>query len=330
MKLDWQRHYRKEIAMLGVVGADVLLGIGGAIPTLSNVMPIREVTIRNADWEYINASKALYQDFPTEIPVEWVSNTIMDCDFTNLNAGNMDFVSDKIIKLNVQRKRTDYGTGEWQTLFEIPIEDQGELTFTVRDFTNVNGATYVYRLVPIVLKDGIEMESIGSESTSVKSNFYGVFIADKDSFVRLNEGVRYDGIQTNQITGVHQTLGNRYPIIVANSKVGYQTGGLTGTIVNDGYGMLDPETKLYTQYDDNGAVERRNEINEFLINKKPKLIKDEAGNMWLVVITDAINYSFMDWSQSLADVSISWTEIGNPMSDSDLKRTGILGGATIG
>lgn len=316
--------------MFGVLGMDVLLGIGGAFPTLSDVIPIKEVTIRNADWEYINASKVPYDDYPVEIPVEWVSNTIMDCDFNNLNAGNLEFISDKIIRLNIQRKRTDYTFGEWQTLFEIPIEDQSHLNFTVRDITNVNGAKYVYRIIPIMLSNGIEIEGLGSESAEVNSTFYGVIISDRDSFIRLGSGVSYDGVQTIKVKGVHQTLGKEYPIIVANSKTSYHTGGLTGKIVNDGYGTKDINTGRYIGFDDIATVQRRNEIDEFLSNDNAKLIKDEFGNMWLVVITDNINYTFAEWSQSLSDVSISWTEVGNPNSSEDLKRTGILGGVQIG
>lgn len=313
--------------MIGIVGQSILLGVDGAIPTMANVLPIQEVTLRNADFSYLHVTKNLLNSLPTSIPMSWVSSTIMDATFNNLNAGNLDFLSDNINKLIVQRSRTDSGDGSWVTLFEIPIENQSELSFTVNDFTNISGATYVYKIVPILNQSGVEVEGVGSISEEVESLFDGVFICTSDDFVKLYAGVKYNDMQAVQITGVHQTLNNKYPIIVSNSKIGYHTGGLSGTILNKDYGEIDVESGTRIQLDSKKMVQRRKEVEDFINNKHPKILKDSDGNAWLVIFTDNINYSFFnDWGKSLGDMSMSWTEIGNPEDERDLRRTGFVGG----
>lgn len=313
--------------MIGIVGQSILLGVDGAIPTMANVLPIQEVTLRNADFSYLHVTKNLLNSLPTSIPMSWVSSTIMDATFNNLNAGNLDFLSDNINKLIVQRSRTDSGDGSWVTLFEIPIENQSELNFTVNDFTNISGATYVYKIVPILNQSGVEVEGVGSISEEVESLFDGVFICTSDDFIKLYAGVKYNDMQAVQITGVHQTLNNKYPIIVSNSKVGYHTGGLSGTILNKDYGEIDAESGTRIQLDSKKIVQRRKEVEDFINSKHPKILKDSDGNAWLVIFTDNINYSFFnDWGKSLGDMSMSWTEIGNPEDERDLRRTGFVGG----
>lgn len=316
--------------MIGVVGKGVLLGIDGAIPSMANVLPVRRVTLRNADFDYLNVTRNILNDLPTSIPVEWASSTIMNSDFNSLNAGNLEFLSDAISRLVVQRSRTDGADNSWITLFEIPIENQSELSFVVNDFTNVSGATYVYRIVPILEQDGIEVEGIGSESEEVESVFDGVFICDTESFVKLYAGVQYGTMETTQITGVHQTLNNKYPIIVTNSKTGYKTGSVSGTILNKDYGEINPETNTPFNLDSKKIIQRRKEIEDFITNKKPKILKDMDGNCWMVIFTDNVGYEFFNaWGKSLGNMSMSWTEVGNPESERDLRRTGLIGGAVV-
>lgn len=313
--------------MIGVVGKSVLLGVDGAISTMTNVLPIQKVTLKNADFGYINVTRNLLNDFPTSIPVDWTSATIMNSNFNSLNAGNLEFLSNNISKLLVQRSRTDSGDGSWITLFEIPVANQTELSFVVNDFSNISHATYIYRIVPILIQDDIEVEGVGSETEEIESLFNGVFICDSNDFIRLYEGVEYGQMQTTQITGVHQTLGNKYPIIVANSKVKYHSGSISGTIVNKDYGQIDFNTGNKIDLDEKKIIQRRKEVEEFLNDNKPKILKDEAGNCWLCLFTSDISYNFFNaWGKSLGTMSTSWTEIGDAEVEKDLRRTGIIGG----
>ena len=321
--------------MVGILGQSVLLGADAIVPMLNNVSPLQIVELRNGNFDYINITKNLLSDLPTSIPVEWSSNTIMNCTFDNLQAGNLEYLSDNINRILVKRKRTDepYNESTWTTLFEIPVYDQSNLNFVVNDFTNVYGATYVYQLVPVIIQEQggiqIEVEGLGQDSEEIESLFGGVFICDSETFVRLYAGVSYGDMQTTQITGIHQTLSGKYPIIVANSNVNYHSGSVSGTILNENYEQISDDSSNRVGLDRIKIVKARKEVDEFLTNKKPKILKDDNGNIWLVIFVDNVNYSwYNEWGRGLGDISASWVEIGDATSVTDLYRTNILGGTS--
>ena len=318
--------------MIGFAGQSVLLGIDSIMSMGNKTYPINTVRLSNGVFNYLNAIRGVYDDYPVSIPVDWVGTTIMNCEFDSLNAGNLEYAVDNISKIRIQRKRIDppYDEALWTTLFEVPIVDQNNLNFTFNDFTNINGAIYQYQLVPVAMQEqgGIEIEvdGIGQPSEEVLSKFDGVFICDSETFIKLYAGVEYGSIQTTHLTGVHQTLGGKYPIIVANSNVNYHTGSISGTILNKDYGNRN-EDGTYVSLDRKKIVEARQELDAFLTKKTPKIIKDSNGNAWLVMFTDNIDYSFFnEWGQGLGKMSANWTEIGDALSLEDLERTGIING----
>lgn len=318
--------------MIGVMGQSVLLGVDSIMPMQNNLYPVNTFSLRNGIFTYFNAIKDLRMDYPISIPVEWVGNTIMDCTFNTLNAGNMEYAADNISKILIQRKRVDppYNEAVWTTLFEVPITNQQNLNFLFKDFTNVYGAQYQYQLTPVAVQEQggieIEIEGTGQPSIEVLSDFDGVFICDTESFIKLYAGVEYGSMESVQINGVHQTLGGKYPIIVTNSNVNYHTGSITGTILNKDYGQRN-EDGTYVQFNRQKIVQARQELDELITSKNPKIIKDDNGNIWLVIFTDGVNYSFFnEWGRGLGKMSANWTEIGDATSGKDLKRTGVISG----
>lgn len=316
--------------MLGIMGQSILLGADAIMLEKKVVHPINVVRLSSGIFDYFNAIRNARADFPISIPVEWAGNTIMNCTFNSLNAGNIEYAFENISKILIQRKRLDapYNESKWTTLIEVPIYTQENLNFSFKDFSNVNGATYIYQLVPVSvqIQDGIEIEveGVGEPSEEVESKFDGVFICDSESFVKLYAGVEYGSMQTVQINGVHQTLGGKYPIIVTNSNVNYHTGSISGTILNKDYGNRNDDG-TYESFNRKKIIEARQELDAFLTNKTPKLIKDDNGNMWLVIFTDNVDYSFFNqWGRGLGQMSASWTEIGDASSGADLKRVGIF------
>lgn len=316
--------------MIGFAGQSVLLGIDSIMSMQNIIYPINTVRLSNGVFNYVNAIRGVYEDYPVSIPVEWIGRTIMDCTFYSLNAGNIEYMASNISKILIQRRRIDppYDESVWTTLFEVPVVDQSNLNFIFNDFTNVSGAIYQYQLVPVsIQRQGdidVEIEGIGEPSEEVLSKFDGVFICDSDTFIKLYAGVEYGSMQTTQLTGVHQTLGGKYPIIVANSNVDYHTGSISGTILNKEYGKQN-EDGTYIGLDRQKIIEARQELDRFLTKKTPKIIKDANGNIWLVIFVDNIDYSFFNqWGQGLGNMSVNWVEIGDATSGEDLKRTDII------
>ena len=66
-------------------------------------------------------------------------------------------------------------------------------------------------------------------------------------------------------------------------------------------------------------------ILKFLMNKKPKIIKDTNGNNWLVYFTGNPSMSYNNnYGQGMVKVNAEWTEVGDPNDKTDLYENGLI------
>ena len=145
-------------------------------------------------------------------------------------------------------------------------------------------------------------------------------------------GVNYNDSTLTQSVGVIPVLGSQYPIIVSNSNVNYHSGTMTAYALDDAlYGLNSTSDSLsYNAEQSNRLtrqqiVELRERIEQFLVNKNPKILKDWNGNIWLIMITDSINISWInEWGMGISTLDIPWTEIGSPLNQNDLEESGII------
>lgn len=230
---------------------------------------------------------------------------------------------DGITAINIQRK-TIGDSKPWETIYSTPIETQEDLDFTFYDTTVCNRFKYKYRPSIVFNVDGVLAEAIGIESNQVECCFDGLFVWDSELFIKLDTAI-YTGMQVQQTVGVHQPLGSRTPVIVINSKSNYHTGGVGGRILNDSFGKKNADG-TYGGFDEREAVKRRKKIDEFLTNKKAKILKDSIGNSFIVMVTEAPTYEFEEWNSALASLNFNYTEIGDLTDTKDILRTKVLGG----
>ena len=120
-----------------------------------------------------------------------------------------------------------------------------------------------------------------------------------------------------QQIGVFEPLGRKYPVVVSNSLINYETGSFTGTVLPNDF----LENHNFNALD---MVNERKELLDFLTNKNAKILKDWNGNIWLIIIVNNPSISFQtNTSMKLADVSASWVEIGDYNSQKDLYEAGL-------
>lgn len=308
--------------MFSFLGYNFMFDKDALNSTPNNVLDISEVTLRHGIIDHFNVSRDVISDWTGIIPTEWTNDTIMNADFNgHINAGNIGYVLGQITGVRVKRRRVDDVSETWITLYEIYVEKAEDLSFTVIDHFNQDQVEYVYGLFPIIIQGDTEVEGVPTESDPVLSEMDGVYIVDSNNFYRLYANVNYDNLELNQEVGVHPTLGSQYPITVSNSKTGYETGGFSATIVN-------PEIyEIGGKLDRHKMVGERNKLSEFLINHKPKVLKDWNGNMWLIFITDNPSITFaQNYGMGLADINAKWVEIGDANNESNLRKAGLIGG----
>ena len=232
-----------------------------------------------------------------------------------------------ITNLLVKRQDVADVSGAWLTLHSQPITQASDMDFTFIDFLNQYGKTYKYALVPLLTQtqSGVEVEVEGGYTVSdkVQSIFDGVFIADQTGLQKCKANVGYGDVDMNQAVGTITPIGSKYPVVITNSKNQYHNGSITGTIVPDDYYFNGNLSRI-------DMVNKRNELEQFLTNKRAKIIKDWNSNIWLVMIMDNVNCTFNnEYGMGIVNFSTNWIEVGDPTNQQDLQATGLIdvGGA---
>lgn len=225
---------------------------------------------------------------------------------------------------NILVKRQDVAdvSGTWLTLHSQPITQASDMDFTFIDFLNQYGKTYKYALVPLLTQtqSGVEVEVEGGYTVSdeVQSIFDGVFIVDPTGSQKVKAGVNYGGINMNQTVGSVSPIGSQYPIVITNSNNKYHTGSLGGQIVPDDYYFNGNLSRI-------DMVNKRNELELFLTNKRAKIIKDWNSNIWLVMIMDNVDCAFdNNYGMGMVTFNANWIEVGDPTNQQDLQDTGLI------
>lgn len=230
---------------------------------------------------------------------------------------------------NILVKRQDVAdvSGAWLTLHSQPITQASDMNFTFIDFTNQYGKTYKYVLVPLLTQtqSGVEVEVEGGYTVSdeVQSIFDGVFIVDSIGSQKCKANVGYGNVDMNQTVGTITPIGSKYPVVITNSKNQYHNGSISGTIVPDDYYFNGNLSRI-------DMVNKRDELEQFLTNKRAKIIKDWNGKIWLVMIMDNVSCTFNNnYGMGIVNFSTNWIEVGDPTNQQDLQATGLIniGGA---
>lgn len=229
---------------------------------------------------------------------------------------------ENITNILVKRQDVDDVSGGWLTLYSQPISQASDMDFTFIDFLNQYGKTYKYALVPLLTQtqSGVEVEVEGGYTVSdeVQSVFDGVFIADSTGSQKCKANVGYGNVDMNQVVGSITPIGAKYPIIITNSYNQYHNGSISGTIVPDDYYFNGNLSRI-------DMVKKRNELEQFLTNKRVKVIKDWNGNIWLVMIMGNVSCTFNNtYGMGIVDFSTNWTEVGDPTNQEDLQATGLI------
>ena len=223
-------------------------------PVPTSIENITQVQIQNGIYDEVYITKDVESSYSTNIP-EWDYNTIFDVKFhNNLTAGNLDFLSTQISEIRVKRRVK--GTFNWITVGIFEVHSFSDITNLVfNDYFNRNNVEYEYAFVLVV--EGIEGQYIIND---VFSQFDGIFIADINSIYKFYSDVSYGSSTRVQKVGVFEPIGKKYPIIVSNSLLNYNTGSVTGNILPKDYLI----NRVLDRFE---MVEERKAIEDFLTTK---------------------------------------------------------------
>ena len=298
--------------MIGLIGYNFCSDGNALDPTPTNINNLTSTRIQNGIFDHFNVSRDTSFDYNSIIPTDWDTNTLMNANFAgNVSAGNVAQVAAGITSIRVKRRIK--GTFDWITLREIPVSKPEDLSFVITDNLNAYNVEYEYAYVPVM--EDVEGSYI---IESIVSKFEGVFICDIDTVFKFYAGVEYDGNDAVQQVGVFQPFNRKYPIIVSNSIMQYQTGSIGGWVLPEDY----EDTHIF---DRSKIVKEKEVLLNFLMNKKPKILKDMNGNNWLVYFTGNPSVTYdNNYGQGMLKVSAKWTEVGDPNDKTDLYENGLI------
>lgn len=298
--------------MIGFLGYNFCRDGNALDPTPTDINNINYTRVQNGIFDHFNVSKNTEFDYSSIIPIKWDTNTIMDANFEgNISAGNVAVIAANVTSVRVKRRVK--GTFEWTTIREIPIAKPEDLSFVIADNLNAYNVEYEYAWVPMT--NDVEGNYI---IESILSQFQGVFICDVNNIFKLQAGVEYNNNDANQQVGVFQPYNRKYPVIVSNSLINYQTGTISSWVLPEGFEDGKPLDRFE-------ITKEKEAILKFLMNKKPKIIKDTNGNNWLVYFTGNPSMSYdNNYGQGMVKVNAEWTEVGNPNDKTDLYENGLI------
>ena len=298
--------------MIGLIGYNFCADGNALDPTPTNINDITFTKVQNGIFDHFNVSRDTSFDYSSIIPTDWDVNTLMNASFAgNASAGKVAQVATGVTSIRVKRRIK--GTFDWITIREIPVTKPEDLSFVITDNLNAYNVEYEYAYVPMM--EDVEGSYI---IESILSKFEGVFICDIDTVFKFYAGVEYDTNDAIQQVGVFQPFNRKYPIVVSNSIMQYQTGSIGGWVLPEDY----EDTHVF---DRSKIVKEKEVLLNFLMNKKPKILKDMNGNNWLVYFTGnpTITYD-NNYGQGMLKVSAQLTEVGDPNDKNDLYENGLI------
>lgn len=257
--------------------------------------------------------------------------------FSPMRSGNTTSVS-SVFRQEIKAVQNDDGTTSYEPLTRMYPVDAQVTNFKFRDFNVSNNRIYRYILYPfdkatdeVVLslqKSVYEPIITGWSGWSITElhpvqNMSKKFTATADDVWVFNLNIS-TGEQTQNISrNEQQTLGqfNRY----SQGKTNYISGTVScllgsdvlpasyilknGRIINNG--GYQEIRKTNTSPSSNERIDMLLAWRRVVMSANPKLLKDRAGQSFLVTLTSASNTPMDAVRQQPNTISFTWTQIGN-------------------
>ena len=298
--------------MIGLLGYNFCSDGNALDPMPTSVNNITTTTIQNGIYDHFYVGYDVTSEYSHALPTAWDFNTIMDCNFeNNISAGNIDDLTSNISGVKI--KRREKGTFDWTTIKEIAVTSIDDLSFIFTDNLASNYTQYEYAYVPIT------GQTEGSYTVSeVYSKFKGVFICDVNTIYKFYADIEYGSTDSVQKIGTYEPFGRKYPVMVSNGLLGYDTGTVSALIVPKNFS----ETH---EFDRQAITKERNTLFKWLTNKKPKMLKDWNSSEWLCIVTGNPQTDYeSNYGMGIQRMTAEWTQTGDPKVKADLYANGLI------
>lgn len=157
------------------------------------------------------------------------------------------------------------------------------------------------------------------ETVEVLSQFCGAYIADGEQAFEIDAEWERGSFSQVQQSAIYEPYGAKYPVIAYNAVTNYRKGTDSCIVFNQPYAY----NRSNDYIDRINQTKKQKAVNEFLTNRKPKVIKDFNGDIALVSIVDVVGNSFVkELGNTLATTQFNWVEVGD-FDDDTFRKLGI-------
>ena len=275
-----------------------------AAPTPTSVALINNISLRNGIFDRLKITNDTSFAYTISISDIWDMNTVLDAKFNgNTLAGNVDFTADNVDILRLKKRLK--GTTDWATVFEKAIHKAADFYDIYIDRFAGNMRSYEYAVVPVYGDIEGNLSLI-----EVQSEFKGYFIADAETIYGTEYNVATGNVSKNQNAQVVNTLDSKYPYVISNSQNNYYASTFAAF-------FFVPSMDWYDNTD------RRNQILEWLQNRKAKILKYEDGRVWMIRVTGSPSLS-PSGHREVPSINFDWVEIGDCNNTNDLVSNGLV------
>ena len=288
--------------------------------TPTDINDINRIELSNGIYDELFVTKDVETDFE-EMKPEWNFDTILYATFDgDALAGNIDWIIKSVSALVIKRRKI--GEFKWLTLETKKITPDNYEDFSIIgiDKTAAPNFEYEYAVVPIL--NGIEGNYSSAKPLKVTSS--SLVILDKDETWATVVTDGFCDEMSNVPNSTVTTMNDKYPTIISNTSADYRTITVNCQFLpteDDGEGcpaIVDDIKSEVTK-----ITENNNAFMNFLNNKKPKLLKNLDGRIWLVYVTTPPTNS-ADGDYLMRKITFGCTEIGDINSEEDLYYAGLI------
>lgn len=283
--------------------------------TPTDIDNINKIELSNGIYDELFATNDVESELTETIQQEWDFNTILHATFDgNAIAGNINWSVKTVSDIAIKRRKV--GEFNWVTLETKKVDSPSDFSIVGTDKTAAPNFEYEYVVIPI--SNGIEGNYSSASPLKVVSN--SLVVLDKDEIWATVVTDGYCDEVTNVPNSVITTMNDIYPTIISNTSANYKT-----INVNCQFFPANENGCLnYSDATDPAQITANNNaFMRFLNNKKPKILKNIDGRIWLVYVTTPPTNS-ADNNYLLRKITFGCTEIGDVNSEEDLYYAGLI------
>lgn len=281
--------------------------------TFLHLNTYNDTAVMNCTIDEIYIDKNANAPYSNDSPVKFLFTTVLHGLLNgNLEAGNIKANGQVVDYFYVRKRKID--STKWLNVAKIDLRPDIEY-YEIFDRYITLGEDYEYIIVPVVKSKQGFVYGERIAGSVINTHFDGMYLSDKDHNFAFMANLDYDSISHIKPNKLHQAFGSKYPTVVY-SELNYSEFTVHALCIT--FDELKGELNIKS----NKA--HRQKLIEWLNNGKPKVYKDNRGEIKIVTVADTITENPVEHQAILNDISIPLVEIGDVYNNDDLENFDLL------